>query len=103
MNETFDETESIVDNFNLILTENAQKSAKFISNTRKNRNLQKKTKRKPLFSESYTDLFNSVKNYEKLVNKYPLMQNVENICILFVAGLNDDVNVKKKCTNRILT
>jgi hypothetical protein len=103
MNETFDETDSIVDNFNLILIENAQKSATCISNTRKNRNLQKKTKMKPLFSESYTDLYNSVKSYEKLVNKTLLMQNVENIFILFVAGLNDDVNMKKKCTSRIFT
>ena len=43
------------------------------------------------------------KAMRNLLTNYLLMQNVENICILFVAGLNDDVNVKKKCTNRILT
>jgi hypothetical protein len=32
-----------------------------------------------------------------------LMQNIENIFILFVAGLDNDVNMKKKCTTRIFT
>ena len=62
-----------MEEFNSILYENAKKSAKLVKRLPLSK--KKRVKRKPLFSESCRDLYNTVKIYEKLVNKFPQNAN----------------------------
>jgi len=57
------------------LYENALQSAKLVQKVSMLRTKKKESNRNPWFTESCRDLHNTVKNYEKLVNKYP--QNTE--------------------------
>ncbi|CAC5392458.1 unnamed protein product [Mytilus coruscus] len=61
----------MVGEFNSILIETANMSTKFIKRGKPKRDKSNKTRKKPWFSESCEDLRISVKNYEKLVNKFP--------------------------------
>ena len=69
MNTDFTDSEKAVTAFNTILIENAKKSAKFI--TKMPVLNCKKLKRKTWTSDNCIDLHTSVKNYAKLVNKFP--------------------------------
>jgi hypothetical protein len=64
MRKDFDDSDSMVNSFNSILLDNANKSAKFIKK-KTNIKYKIKSKRKPWFSESCFELHNSVKNYTK--------------------------------------
>ena len=68
MRKDFDDSDSMVNSFNSILLDNANKSA---IQKKPNIKVKIKSKRKPWFSESCIELHNSVKNYEKMVNKFP--------------------------------
>ena len=68
MKSDFKDTNSMVEAFNNILVDIAKKSAKLVKD--KYLNFRKK-KKKPWFTESCKELRNIVKNYEKLVNKFP--------------------------------
>ena len=65
----FRDSNLITDSFNSVLQDCVKQSAKFINKvpTQKIR----KSNRKPWFTHSCTDLRNTVKSYEKLVNKNP--------------------------------
>ena len=72
LNSTFTDPNDAVNSLNSILQENAAKSAKLIKRVPIFKNKRKaKPKRKPWFGDSCQDLYNTVKNYEKLVNKNP--------------------------------
>ncbi|CAC5368501.1 unnamed protein product [Mytilus coruscus] len=64
---SFNDSDSITESFNSILVDCAKQSAKCIN--KKPIQKLKKSTRKPWFSHSCTDLRNTVKSYEKLVNK----------------------------------
>ena len=70
MSMDFNEADDIVKEFNSILVDASFKSTKFIRNQAKPNN-KTKNKRKPWFSDSCTELRNTVKSYEMLVNKFP--------------------------------
>ncbi|CAG2256217.1 unnamed protein product [Mytilus edulis] len=61
----------MVGEFNYILIETANMFTKFTKRGKPKRNKYNKTQKKPWFSESCEDLRISIKNYEKLVNKFP--------------------------------
>ncbi|CAC5402488.1 unnamed protein product [Mytilus coruscus] len=61
----------MVGEFNSILLETANMSTKFIKRGKPKRDKSNKSRKKPWFSESCEELRISVKNYEKLVNKFP--------------------------------
>ena len=69
MQTNFTHTEAITDSISSILVDCAKKSAKFF---KKSPNIKsRKFKKKPWFSNSCHDLKTSLRNYEKLVNKFP--------------------------------
>jgi hypothetical protein len=63
----------------------------------------RKLKGNPGFQNHTLTCITLSKVMRNLLTNTLLMQNVENIFILFVTGLDDDVNMKKKCPNRIFT
>ena len=65
-----DDSDSMVNSFNSILLDNANISAKFIQK-KPNTKVKIKSKRKPWFSESCIVCYITLKNYEKLVDKFP--------------------------------
>ena len=69
-NNSITSSDSAAQSFTSIVYESAIKSAKLI-NKMPNLKNQKKSKRKPWFSDSCNDLRNTVKRYEKLVNTFP--------------------------------
>ena len=70
----FTDCNAAVSSFNSIIQEAASKSTKTIKKNQKNF-AKKRRKHKPWFNDSCRDLYTSVKNYEKLVNKYPQNEN----------------------------
>ena len=66
----FTDTNSAVEAFTSILQENAKKSAKFVKKI-PNNSRKKNRNKKRWFSETCKDLRVTVKNYEKLVNRFP--------------------------------
>ena len=85
----------MVGEVNSILIETANLSAKFVKRSNKQvhcRKLKKKSNKKSWFSESCEELRTSVKNYEKLVNKFPVIH--------FVLVSDVDVNTNRDNLNK---
>ena len=70
MNTSFEDCEAITNSFNSILIDCAKQSAKFVKKYPRKKNKSKVIK-KPWFSQSCSELKNSVTSYLKLVNKSP--------------------------------
>jgi hypothetical protein len=82
LNTAFEESDKAVEEFNSILYENARKCAKLVKRLPLSK--KKRVNRKPWFSDSCKDLYNTVKRYEKLVNKFP--QNADSISFLLTGS-----------------
>jgi hypothetical protein len=90
----FRDSNLIIYSFNSVLQDCAKQLAKFISKvpTQKIR----KSNRTPWFTQSCTDLRNTVKSYQKLLKKIHTMGNIEN-CSTHTAETQYRAHTQKQC------